>query len=149
LFISHRMDEVEEISDRVTVLRSGRTVSSVERAKMSVTRLIQNMTGQHGGTPERGAFSRRPGDLVLKAKDVHLDAGAKPINFELRAGEIVGLCGLEGHGQDRFIKRLIDIDEGDGRVVRIDSAGHASAVEWRRSAKLGIAYLPRERRGES
>lgn len=149
LFISHRMDEVEEISDRVTVLRSGRTVSTVERASMSIPDLIQQMTGQHGRLPERDKVSRTPGVSVLQAQEVRLGPTAAPINFELRAGEIVGLCGLEGHGQDRFIRRLIDLGEGGGKVVRIDTAGHERTVEWRHAAKLGIAYLPRERRGES
>lgn len=125
LFISHRMDEVAEISDRVTVLRSGRTVSTVERADISIPKLIADMTGTTGGH-ERADSARALGEATLRVDAVQLSPDATPIDFALRAGELVGLAGLEGHGQDRFIKRLAEV-----------------AVEG------GVAYLPRERRGES
>jgi ABC-type sugar transport system ATPase subunit len=66
----------------------------------------------------------------------------------LRAGEVVGLAGLEGHGQDQFIKRLAGLQAGHGSVVRLRPEGGAELTE-RNADALGVAYLPRERRGES
>ncbi|QZY50641.1 sugar ABC transporter ATP-binding protein [Leucobacter tenebrionis] len=150
LFISHRMDEVEAVSDRVTVLRTGRTVSTVEREAMSIPNLIQDMTGERGGLAAREKEPRTPGAAVLEARGVRLGDGAAPIDLTVRAGEIIGLCGLEGHGQDLFIRRLGGVASGAGRVVRIGSRGRGDTeVTWRRAGRLGIAYLPRERRGES
>ncbi len=152
LFISHRMDEVAEISDRVTVLRSGRTVSTVERADMSVNRLIADMTGtsEHH---ERDVHDRELGPVTLRASGIRLHGDARPIDFELRGGELVGLAGLEGHGQDRFIRRLSGIEDGDGAVERPQLDGSApsgpSVVHAKNGTALGVAYLPRERRGES
>lgn len=146
LFISHRMDEVQAISDRITVLRSGRTVSTVSRADVSVNRLIADMTGTSAEIG-RSDHHRDLGDVTLRAEGVQLDAIAAPIDFELRAGELVGLAGLEGHGQDLFIKRLASIAAGSGQVTRILSP--EIALRPANSAKLGVAYLPRERRGES
>ncbi|WP_285313947.1 sugar ABC transporter ATP-binding protein [Pseudarthrobacter sp. fls2-241-R2A-168] len=147
LFISHRMDEVEEISDRVTVLRSGRSVSTVERSDLSVGRLIADMTGSSGHDETRRK-PHDPGDVILQVSGVRLSAAAAPIDFELRAGEVVGLAGLEGHGQDQFIKRLAGLQAGHGSVVRPRPEGGAELTE-RNGDALGVAYLPRERRGES
>ncbi|WP_142060970.1 sugar ABC transporter ATP-binding protein [Pseudarthrobacter sp. B4EP4b] len=147
LFISHRMDEVEEISDRVTVLRSGRSVSTVERSDLSVGRLIADMTGSSGHDETRRK-PHDPGDVILQVSGVRLSAAAAPIDFELRAGEVVGLAGLEGHGQDQFIKRLAGLQAGHGSVVRLRPEGGAELTE-RNGDALGVAYLPRERRGES
>ena len=146
LFISHRMDEVQVISDRVTVLRSGRTVSTVTRADVSVDRMIADMTGSTG-LFERTDQHRVLGDVSLRANGVRLAAGAAPIDFEVRSGELVGLAGLEGHGQDAFLKRLAGLTAGDGAVARLLDPG----IDLRsgNSARLGVAYLPRERRGES
>lgn len=147
LFISHRMDEVAEISDRVTVLRSGRSVSTVERSDLSINRLIADMTGNSGHAETR----RQPhdaGDTILQGAAVRLAPASAPIDFELRAGEIVGLAGLEGHGQDQFIKRLAGVAGGPGSVVRLLPEGAAQLTE-RNGDALGVAYLPRERRGES
>jgi ABC-type sugar transport system ATPase subunit len=147
LFISHRMDEVAEISDRVTVLRSGRTVSTAERSDLSINRLIADMTGNSGHDDDRRQ-PHVPGDAVLQGATVRLAPASAPIDFELRSGEIVGLAGLEGHGQDQFIKRLAGVAGGPGSVVRLLSEGAAELTE-RNGDALGVAYLPRERRGES
>ena len=146
LFISHRMDEVEEISDQVTVLRSGRTVSTVAREELSITKLIADMTGTSGHF-ERVDHGRALGDVTLRADALALAPGAAPIDFELRAGELVGLAGLEGHGQDAFIKRLSGLTQGPGSVTRV--VGPGIDIKPNDGAKLGVAYLPRERRGES
>jgi ABC-type sugar transport system ATPase subunit len=145
LFISHRMDEVEEISDRVTVLRSGRTISTVDRASMSIAELISDMTGT-SNVVEHQAQERELGPIVLRAEDLRLSPGCEPINFELRRGELVGLAGLEGHGQDEFLRRLAGLSAGEGVVTQIPAdTGRRSSS----SSAGDIAYLPRERRGES
>lgn len=146
LFISHRMDEVQKISDRVTVLRSGRTVSTLERAELTVERLVADMTGTSGQF-ERTDRRRELGEVTLRAEEVRLTADASPISFELRAGELVGVAGLEGHGQDAFLRRLAGIVSGEGSVRRVLSP--EIDVRSDNGAQLGVAYLPRERRGES
>ncbi|NLT27240.1 MAG: sugar ABC transporter ATP-binding protein, partial [Microbacteriaceae bacterium] len=146
LFISHRMDEVAEVSDSVTVLRSGRTVSQVSRDELSIERLVGDMTGTSGRF-EREERHRQLGAVTLRAEAVRLHAEAEPIDFELRSGELVGLAGLEGHGQDLFLKRLGGVAAGEGSVVRILTPD--IEVHQGNGAKIGVAYLPRERRGES
>ena len=115
IFISHRMDEIGEIGDRCTVMRSGETVAMLERGEATAAELVRLMTGaEHLAQAE--AVSREPGAVVLN------HAGLK-----LRAGERVGLAGLEGHGQDGFLGSLLGA---------ADAAG------------VRAAYVPRERRAE-
>lgn len=146
LFISHRMDEVAEISDQVTVLRNGRTISSVSRENISIDKLIADMTGTKQ-LHQRANSGRSLGDATLEAQNIVLKPTSEPINFTLRAGEMVGVAGLEGHGQDAFLKRLAGLTSGTGTVTRLVSP--AIPVHSSNGGKLGIAYLPRERRGES
>lgn len=146
LFISHRMDEVQEISDRATVLRSGRTVSTMAREDITVERLVADMTGASGEFDSRDR-ERAFGDVALTARGVRLSAEAAALDFTLRAGELVGVAGLEGHGQDAFLKRLAGITTGEGVVTSASTP--EIDVKLDNGAELGIAYLPRERRGES
>ena len=146
LFISHRMDEVAEISDRVTVLRPGRTspLWSVPNCPSNGSIADMDNLG-HDATRRQ---PHEPGKGVLQGSAIALAPESSPIDFELRAGEIVGLAGLEGHGQDQFIKRLAGVTAGPGRVERLLAEGPAGLTE-RNGDALGVAYLPRERRGES
>src|SRR4051794_26107958 len=115
IFISHRMDEISEIGDRCTVMRSGETVGTLHRGEATAEELVRLMTGAGhltGAAAEHA--TRAPGDIVLSVP-----------GLELRAGELVGLAGLEGHGQDGFLQSL----------------AFAGAED--------VAYVPRERRAES
>jgi ABC-type sugar transport system ATPase subunit len=115
IFISHRMDEISKLGDRVTVMRSGETIATVGRGEASVDDLVRLMTGADELTQHAAEqVPRSPGEVVLAVE-----------GFEVRAGELVGLAGLEGHGQDRFIKGLAAAASDSG------------------------AYVPRERRAES
>ena len=152
LFISHRMDEIGEIADRVTVLRSGESVGTLDRSQVTPAKLVQLMTGaEHlaGGKsahqrPERAAAT----EGVLRGRDLSLRPGGVPVRFELRAGEVVGLAGLEGHGQDDFLRALWAGDP-DGRVLRITGPAQAPIRSSRHAAGLGLGYVPRDRRSES
>lgn len=152
LFISHRMDEVEQISDRVTVLRTGRTISTVERDEMSIDRLIADMSGadhdEERRLLDRAASQRVVGEPTLRTEALRLAPDASPIDVEIRAGELVGVAGLEGHGQDAFLRSLAGLGGAGGRVTRLRATAPAD-VSRRNAGRLGIAYLPRERRGES
>ncbi|HEY7620150.1 MAG TPA: sugar ABC transporter ATP-binding protein [Solirubrobacteraceae bacterium] len=114
IFISHRMDEIAAIGNRCTVLRSGATVGILEREAATPDALVRLMTGADHLTAQTVRPERAIGEVVLDAE-----------GLTLRAGELVGLAGLEGHGQDAFLRGL---------------AGRR---------RDGVAYVPRERRAES
>ncbi len=95
LFISHRMDEVEQIADRVTVLRSGESVGTLEREQADIDTLVRLMTGGERLVRREARERVEPGAVVLAGD-----------GLDLRAGEIVGLAGLEGQGQDEYLRAL-------------------------------------------
>jgi ABC-type sugar transport system ATPase subunit/ribose/xylose/arabinose/galactoside ABC-type transport system permease subunit len=130
LFISHRMDEVTEIADRVTVLRSGESVATLDRAEATPGRLVALMTGgEHLVPPEAAADAAADAATPVSAAaeaGVVLAAGG----LTLHAGEIVGLAGLEGQGQDEYLRALRSATGRDG-------------------ARARLAYVARDRRAES
>ncbi len=151
IFISHRMDEVEEFGDRVTVMRSGETVATTWRGEVSAAELVRLMTGAEHLTDTAHDHVTRPksGDVVLQASGIRLRPDGAPIDFELRAGEIVGLAGLEGQGQDRFLHALRGAGARTGSVLRHSDAQSAEIRSPAAAARAGIAYIPRERRDEA
>lgn len=166
VLITHRMDEVDEIGDRITVMRSGETVATLSRGEWDDATLVRLMTGQEdpkginessGQTsPGAAATSLTPtaaeevtGEPALSARGMRLSTTAQPFDFDIRSGEIVGLAGLEGHGQDAFIKALWGGPLAEGAVTRAAGTGEVVIDSPQTAARQGIAYVPRERRAES
>jgi len=150
LFVSHRMDEICEISDVVSVLRSGTTVASrILIGDTSPADLVRHMTGAsvEGGPPGRDGHAA--GVVALRTDGIRLKADGSPIDVSVHAGEITGLAGLEGHGQDLFLNALRGLRvPGGGRVTRVDGETAVYVDGPRTARRHGIAYVPRERRGE-
>jgi ABC-type sugar transport system ATPase subunit len=154
VFISHRMDEIEQLGDRVTVMRSGRIVATLDRARAASQALVRLMTGEAhlvGETVRTAAPRSHRSTLttVLSATGLRIREGGPTINFDLRAGELVGLSGLEGHGQDAFLRRLWGLSGAGGDVRVITSSGAVPIGTTSEATDAGIAYVPRERRNEA
>jgi ribose transport system ATP-binding protein/rhamnose transport system ATP-binding protein len=151
IFISHRMDEIDEIANRITVMRSGVVVGSRMRGEASGDELIQLMI-ERGIASTAATTDARParklGGVVLSAHGLELTSDSAPIDFELHAGELVGLAGLEGHGQDLFLKALWGGSVAGGRVVRVANERGTHLRSPRHAARHGVVFVPRERRLE-
>ncbi|HKO28044.1 MAG TPA: sugar ABC transporter ATP-binding protein [Solirubrobacteraceae bacterium] len=152
LFISHRMDEVEEIADRVTVMRSGMNVATLERSEVTTRRLVELMTGSdHAGEemrPDVGADTRVRERVLVRSRGVRLAIDRDPIDVEIRAGELVGVAGLEGHGQDLFLRVLAGLPATAGEVVCHTSDSPKTLHSPSDALSSGIAYVPKDRRDE-
>ena len=153
LFISHRLDEVLSIADRITVMRGGTTVATTERGQASTRDLVRLMTGienfDEAISPPTESELRIQKRIVLRTRKLRLLSGKQPIDFALHAGEIVGLAGLEGQGQDLFLRVLAGDRAESGSVERVID-GEVSALRSPADAlERRIAYLPRDRRDES
>jgi ABC-type sugar transport system ATPase subunit len=150
VFITHRMDEITEIGDRITVMRSGDTVATLERGKWTPRELVRLMTGSDQLTEhvrqDLDAAAERRGGLALSARGLRLRAGRRPIDVEIHTGELVGVAGLEGHGQDQFLDALRGADVTEGEVVRHEAGREVVIDSPVEAARHGIAYVPRERR---
>jgi ABC-type sugar transport system ATPase subunit len=150
VFITHRMDEIAEIGDRITVMRSGDTVATLVRGAWTPRELIRHMTGSDQLTEharEHSAAGRaQRGELALSVRGLQLRPHGRPIDVEIFAGELVGLAGLEGHGQDEFLRALSGADVGAGKVVRHVDGREVPLHSPSQASSQGVAYVPRERR---
>ena len=149
VFITHRMDEIEQIGDRITVMRSGETVASLDRRGSTTQQLVRLMTGADElvttASREAAPAASRIGEPVLSARGVQLRPGGRPIDLQVRAGEVIGLAGLEGHGQNEFLEALWGENTSGGEVVRHSPGGETVVRSPVHAANCDIAYVPRER----
>jgi ribose transport system ATP-binding protein len=154
LFTSHRMDEVEGLADSVTVLRLGTTVAQSRMAATSPREILAAMAGGDPEAPARqatraGTAPRQVGaKQVLRTTDLRLRPGAEPIPLGVAAGEILGLAGLEGQGQEEFAQAISGLGQHvSGSITVLDAAGTEHALQRHRDAKrYGVAYVPRDRK---
>lgn len=146
LYVSHRMAEVLEICDDVTVLRDGRHVLTSTIAATGRAALIAAMTGKAVAEAVPPRASAIGAATVIEAEDA-AGPGIAGLSFSLRAGEILGLAGLEGAGATELLRLLIGAAPLTAGRLRLDgSAAPTSPAEaWAR----GVAYVPRERRAEA
>jgi ABC-type sugar transport system ATPase subunit len=149
LFISHRMEEIFEIAARVTVLRSGESVATLERQDTDSATLVRLMSDRElkevMKAQEQPLLPDSP--VLLRAAALALRPGAQSFDFDLRAGEIVGIAGLEGHGQDEFVRTLAGLVPPVAGHVLIEPAGRPirSAAD---ASDAAIEYVPRNRKAE-
>ena len=145
IYISHRLEELPVIADRVTVLRDGQTVDTRIMSEVNRQQLIQLMVGRELSAvfPKKTVAA---GDAVLELRRLGCsETGVKDVSLSVRAGEIVGLAGLVGAGRTELARTIFGLtpaDEGTillrGEAVRINNPREAIAC--------GIAYLPEDRR---
>jgi ABC-type sugar transport system ATPase subunit len=153
IFITHRMDEIERIGDRITVMRSGVTVGGFDRGQWTTRQLVQLMTGSDAlGAKQSERLAEvedRRGDVVLSVRGLKLRPDGAPIDLEVRAGELIGLAGLEGQGGNTFLEALRGGVVTEGQVVRHVDGQDAVINSPSDAADYDIAYVPRERRADA
>jgi ABC-type sugar transport system ATPase subunit len=147
------MDEIEEIGDRLTVLRSGVSVATLTRGSATARDLVELMTGQEHLVAERRVADdadRVRDQIVLSTRGVRLSPDSAPIDLDVRAGELVGLAGLEGHGQDGFLRILGGLaPAAEGDVICATRTHTATIRSAKDAVRTGVVYVPRDRRAES
>lgn len=148
ILITHKLIEVKEIADRVTVMRRGKNVGTINPAEVSIREMANLMVGravvlQVEKTPAQ------PGDVVLKADNLLVaGAGGVPAVFgaslEVRAGEILGVAGVSGNGQTELVEALVGMRTTDGGTITLNGTDitHAN-VRTRRNG--GVAHIPEDR----
>ncbi|HEX8296045.1 MAG TPA: sugar ABC transporter ATP-binding protein, partial [Chthoniobacteraceae bacterium] len=145
IYISHRLEEIFALADRVTVLRDGESVGTNPLDAINEASLIQMMVGREVASiypPAQGA----PREVVLSLRGVSCRAsGVQDVSLEVRAGEIVGLAGLVGAGRTELARVLFGLAPADSGEIwlegkRVELRSPSSAVEQ------GIAYVPEDRR---
>jgi len=148
VLISHKLDDIYEVCDRVLVLRAGRLVDQARLAERSRAELVRSMVGQDiapGPAKSGGAGATV---LTVEGLAVRKDNGALAfdgVSFELRAGEILALAGVEGNGQEELAETLAGLRRAERGRIAIDSRlldRHATALRRRRT---GVRHVPHDR----
>ena len=143
IYITHRLEELRAIGDRVTILRDGATVHTGPLAEVSTDRIIQHMVGR-----EMVSIYRRqpvaPGAESLRVEGLTRRGAFRDVSFSLRAGEIVGLAGLVGAGRTETCLAIFGVDPIDGGKVFVD--GRQTRIGSPREAvAAGIALVTEDR----
>ncbi len=145
VFISHRIPEVLAISDRITVMKDGAITGTLSAQEATEDRIVSMMVGREMGLdyPPRAVA---PGDVVLEVS--HLSSGgSRNVSFSLRSGEIVGLGGIEGSGQQETARALFGLGRQAGEIrIHGEPANLNSPTE---AIAAGLVYIPADRREES
>jgi ABC-type sugar transport system ATPase subunit len=146
VYVSHRMDEIFRISDRVTVLRDGATVGTCAIAETTPDELIRMMVGRDLPSGAANAGGSRPFRRLLSVTNLSTKK-LQNISFELRKGEVLGIAGLVGAGRSEIGAALFGLDDRLGGAVHLD--GRESHPRSPADAiRLGIALLPEDRKRE-
>ncbi len=144
LYISHRLDEVFEIADRITVLKDGQLVGTVAPQEADLNQLIKMMVGRELGE----IFPTRlpPGaELALEVKELAKEGTFSDISFSMRRGEVVGMFGLVGSGRTQVARCIFGAEPFDAGEVRLDGKP-VRPRSPREAVKEGIALLTEDRK---
>ncbi len=143
--ISHRLEELKQISDCITVMRDGRTIDTVQTADVTLDKIISMMVGRtiFEATPE---VPEKPSDeIVLEVRNLNRGNAIKDVSFQLKRGEILGIAGLVGAGRTEVARAIFGADAIDsGEVYRNGKRTHIKSPSDAVSA--GIAYLSEDRK---
>jgi ABC-type sugar transport system ATPase subunit len=153
VIITHRMDELSEIGDRITVLRSGSTVATVKQGEWVPAELVRLMTGADALAEEASEHARplaeRKGSSVISVAGLRLKDDCEPFDLSIEAGVLTGVAGLEGQGGDEFLEALRGGSRAGGDVVRHVDERTIEVDSPQQAADSGVVYVPRDRRLDS
>jgi rhamnose transport system ATP-binding protein len=143
-FIGHRMEEIFEICDQITVLRDGDVVAHLQTKQTKVAEVLKLMVGRDMSSMFARDIQHTPGAVVLEVRDLCRDGEFSNINFKVRQGEIVGLAGLVGAGRTEVARAIFGITSADSGEVLID--GQAVNIRGPRDGmNKGLALVPEDR----
>jgi len=148
-FVSHHLDEVLEISDRITVFRDGQIVSTAPTGEWTKESLVRDMMGrdlsrQLGRRPEAPPRSPAP---ILTLDGVAVPGLLRRTSLEIRSGEVLGIAGLAGSGRTSLVRTIAGLEKPAG-TMSIDGRTVAAPRSARAARSLGIALIPEDRKGQ-
>ncbi len=149
LFITHKLQEIMDVSDRVTVLRRGKCIGTVNTADTTVEELSSMMVGRPVSfMVEKAAIE--PGEIILEVENltvpsrIHKNNAVKNVSFDVRRGEIVCLAGIEGNGQDELIYALTGLEKQSDGTITLCGEDISKASIRERSIE-GMSHIPADR----
>jgi ribose transport system ATP-binding protein len=143
IYVSHKLEEIKALGDRVTILRDGKNVATVKVREVQLKEIVGYMIGRElAGEPKRAGSKK--GKSMLSVKNVTTKHFSRPLNLSLRENEILGITGLVGSGKTELARAIFGADQRKEGQIYLD--GRALPIKSPRDAvKLGIGYLPEDR----
>ncbi|SIR26629.1 sugar ABC transporter ATP-binding protein [Halanaerobium kushneri] len=145
IYISHRLEELKQITDRITVMRNGKYIDTVATKEAEIDNIINMMVGREVYETSSNKNSKNENEVILEVKNLTRKGAFKDISFNLKKGEILGMSGLVGAGRTEVARAIFGADEIDageiyihGKKVNIDSPS--------KSVEVGIGYLSEDRK---
>ena len=143
IYVSHKLEEVFRVADRITILRDGTHILTDAASNLNEEKVIFAMVGRalvHGKCPDRNL-----GDVVLSVKNLAVEDSVRNVSFELRAGEVLGLAGLMGSGANEVVEALFGLRKGHADEIVLQ--GKALAIDNPRNAiHSRLGYVPNDRK---
>lgn len=149
IFVSHHLEEVLEVTDRVYVFKDGKNVAEMATKETNVSQIHQLMVGRElkGEYYRQGKQAKPAENVVLSVENLGMKGTYKDVNFELHKGEIIGFAGVLGSGRESVCRAIAGVEKPDSGVIRINgkplALGSTSA-----SIRAGVGYVPQDRGGE-
>ena len=150
LYISHRMDEIDELADEVTVLRDGSYVGTLERAELTRDKLVKMMVGRDlSGFYRKEGLGHQTGEKALTVRHMGDGRRVHDCSFDLHAGEVLGLAGLVGAGRTELARLIFGADERTtGEMSMAGSSTPVAIAQPMDAMRAGILYLTEDRKGQ-
>jgi ABC-type sugar transport system ATPase subunit len=150
VYISHRLEELRALADRVTVLRDGQVVTTARMADVSDDDIVRAMSGRELLAADATAASAAAAGVRLQVRGLSQRGRLHGIDLVVRQGEVVGLAGLMGAGRSRTLRAIFGDAPRDGGTVQVSGAGGARAVRTIAEAMAaGVGFVPEDRRHQA
>lgn len=144
IYVSHRMREIKQLADRITVLRDGRLIRTLDAEGVSENELVELMTGRKIDVLFP-VIEHRPTDTVLEVQDLTLaNRSVEGVEFRARAGEVTGIAGLVGCGKSELVRAVYGLEDIESGTLIVDGARYEAPTPAD-SLKRGICYFPSDR----
>jgi len=149
LFITHKLNEIKAVADRCTILRKGRRIATVEVAETSVGDMSEMMVGRKVNLQVEKKDAR-PGEVLLDVQDLTVHGGAadksvvRGVTFQVRAGEIVSIVGVDGNGQSELVYAITGLLKADRGSIKLGGRDLTKASVRERTVQ-GIGHIPEDR----
>jgi ribose transport system ATP-binding protein len=152
ILVTHRIAELIRISDRATVLRDGRDVGVLEKRDITEKNLLSLMTGKAPSAPVSGSVAREVlgHDVIMRTRQLKVWPNGSPIDFSLHKGEVLGIAGLDGQGQNDFVCVLAGVQRAaeSTPMVRDPAGGFGEIRGLADAARFAVTYVSGDRKRE-
>ena len=148
ILITHKLDEIKQVADKVTVIRKGQSIGTVNTPTTSKQELADMMVGR-SVIFKTDKTESNPKDVVLEIDDLHVKESrgleaVKGLNLKVRAGEVVGIAGIDGNGQSELIQAITGLRKVESGTIRL-SGEDVTNLPPRRITETGLGHIPEDR----